>query len=53
MALKKKTISTGFSRCRRVAVVVFLTVWLAWEAIWTKETLVDRAGRRGAGLCAL
>ncbi|WP_449396197.1 hypothetical protein [Devosia riboflavina] len=39
MALKENDLNWFRPLWRRVAVVVFLTVWLAWEAIWTKETL--------------
>ena len=39
MALKENDLNWFRPLWRRVAVVAFLTVWLAWEAIWTKETL--------------
>jgi hypothetical protein len=39
MALKENDLNWFKPLWRRVAVVVFLALWLAWEAIWTKETL--------------
>ena len=39
MALKENDLNWFRPLWRRVAIVVFLAVWLAWEAIWTKETL--------------
>jgi hypothetical protein len=39
MALKENDLNWFRPLWRRVAVVAFLGVWLAWEAIWTKETL--------------
>jgi len=39
MALKQNDLNWFRPLWRRVAVVAFLAVWLAWEAFWTKETL--------------
>lgn len=39
MALKENDLNWFRPLWRRIAVVAFLAVWLAWEAIWTKETM--------------
>lgn len=39
MALKQNDLNWFRPLWRRVAIVVFLTAWLAWEVIWTKETM--------------
>lgn len=39
MALKENDLNWFRPLWRRVAVVVFLTAWLIWEVVWTKETL--------------
>lgn len=39
MALKQNDVNWFRPLWRRIALVVFLVIWLAWEAIWTRETL--------------
>jgi hypothetical protein len=39
MALKQNDVNWFRPLWRRIALVVFLAIWLAWEAIWTRETL--------------
>ncbi|WP_332686876.1 DUF3329 domain-containing protein [Devosia sp.] len=38
MALKQNDLNWFRPLWRRVAVVVFLTAWLAWELIWTRDS---------------
>lgn len=38
MALKQNDLNWFRPLWRRVAVVVFLTAWLGWELIWTRDT---------------
>ena len=38
MALKQNDLNWFRPLWRRVAVVVFLTAWLAWELLWSKDT---------------
>jgi hypothetical protein len=37
MALKQNDLNWFRPMWRRVAVVVFLTVWLGWELLWSKD----------------
>lgn len=39
MALKENDLNWFRPLWRRVAVVVFLAIWLAWEVLYTKEQL--------------
>jgi len=39
MALRENDLNWFRPLWRRVTVVVFLTAWLIWEVVWTKETL--------------
>lgn len=38
MALKQNDLNWFRPLWRRVAVVVFLAAWLAWELIWTRDS---------------
>ena len=39
MALRQNDLNWFRPLWRRIAVVIFLLAWLAWEAFWTKETM--------------
>jgi len=38
MALKQNDLTWFRPMWRRIAVVVFLTAWLGWELLWSKDT---------------
>ena len=39
MALKENDLKWFRPLWRRVAVAVFLAIWLAWEVLWTRDTM--------------